>query len=206
MRGHSSNNVALVAVGNGTLILNSGAKVTMNTTNTGGFGGGIYVNGGTVELNDGAEISENMVNNGSMYFLTAGGGIYVTNSGNINIRGGTISANKLSGPSSGGTDGGGIYIAGNSTVTMTGGIISKNIISSGYRQRGGGIFVSDGSFMKRAASGSSTSGIIYGGTGVDANIALQGNAVQREWGTLKSRNSTLGGYDEISTGNDVGWE
>jgi hypothetical protein len=210
LRGHSTNNRALVGVASGgTLILNSGSKITMNTNDSQGLGGGIYVNGGTVELNEGAEICENDIRGNSSSNTPAyGGGIYVTNSGKINIRGGIISANVLNNYWLSGTVGGGISIHGNSVVTMTGGIISKNTISSGHGQNGGGIFVDNGSsFIKRANPGNNTSGIIYGGTVGDANTTNgSGSVIYRNWGTLRSRNTTLGGYDEISTGNDVGWE
>jgi hypothetical protein len=217
LRGHSTNNRALVAVGNGTLVLNSGTKITQNT-NTTSNGGGIYVNGGILEMNDGAEIIGNEVRSDYAF----GGGIYVMNRGNIIIKGGVISENGtytgILNPWWDKSDGGGIYITGNSTVTMTGGIISKNIATGrgpgmGYDSstRGGGVYIHDNgsSFIKRAnPPGSSSSGIIYGGgTGTDANTTGgQGHAIHRNWGSLKNRNTTLSGFDEISTGNDVGWE
>ena len=209
LKGHSTNNRALVAVSSGcTLILNSGAIITQNTNYKQGLGGGIYVDGGTIELNEGSEISENELKGEDIYYPTFGGGIYVTNRGNVNIRGGIISANKLTNHWYAGATGGGISIYGNSTVNMSGGIISKNIISSGHGQYGGGIFVDNGStFIKRAGLGNNTSGIIYGGSVGDANITNgSGSVIYRNWGTLRNRNTTLGGYDEISTGNDVGWE
>jgi hypothetical protein len=93
---------------------------------------------------------------------------------------------------------------------MSGGIISKNLARNGC-----GIYINDSgsSFIKRATPpGSSSSGVIYGGVGDDANITLSGSyagsgyAICRNFGTLRNRNNTLSGYDEISTGNDVGWE
>jgi uncharacterized repeat protein (TIGR02543 family) len=209
LRGHSNNNRALVLVGQGgKLILNSGSKVTMNSNlswEKAISGGGVRINGGILELNEGSDISENLAKGRSVF----GGGIYVENGGTVTIRGGIISENRTEG--FGGTypgEGGGIYITGNSTVTMSGGIISKNSASGGSA-RGGGIHIDNGSFTKRAALGTSTSGIIYGGTGNDANTATSvngGHGIYRNFGTLKQRNSTLGGYDEISTGNDEGWE
>jgi uncharacterized repeat protein (TIGR02543 family) len=210
LRGHSNNNVPLIVIGDGTLILDSGSKITMNTNAVGnGKCGGVNVNGGILELNDGSEIIKNTVNISGYY--TYGGGVYVENGGSVIIRGGTISENTVA---CGGHNwsfagyGGGIYITGNSTVTMSGGIISKNSITGTGGAYGGGVYIYDigSSFIKRPASGSSTSGIIYGGSGGDANISGYGKAIYRDWGSLKQRNSTLGGYDEISTGNDEGWE
>ena len=207
LRGHSTNNRALVGVGNGTLILNSGAKVTGNTNarDMGGDnkGGGIRVNGGILEINNGAEIIGNAGPMGPFY----GGGIFVENRGTVNIFGGVITENSAKILNADYADGGGIYITGNSKVTMSGGIISKNQVS-GWGGGGGGVCIADSgsSFTKRAVSGSSTSGIIYGSSGDEANIASRGNAVYRNFGSLRNRNTTLGPGDEITTLNDVGWE
>jgi uncharacterized repeat protein (TIGR02543 family) len=207
LRGISTNNSALIVVGQGgTLILNTGAIVTSNNNVTlvHPRGGGILVNGGSLELNDGA-ITKNRVGDRT----GRGGGISVENSGNVTIRGGLISENTVLGISmyEGSSYGGGVYITTNSTVTMTGGTISKNECSS-YSRYGGGVFISNNcTFIKRAAQGSSTSGIIYGGTGDNANTAANGGqAIYRDFGTLKQRNTTLGYYDEISSVSDAGWE
>ena len=201
LQGHSNNNRALVAVGNGTLVLNSGAKITMNTNSSTWEGGGIYINGGFLEMNDGCEISNN--ENNILEYRAGGGGIYVNNNGNVTVRGGSVLSNMAR------ARGGGVHIRGNSTVSMTGGVISKNSSGNYGTANGGGIYVDNGSsFTKRTASGSSTSGIIYGSTGENANISgiNSGHAIYRDFSSLRQRNTTLGGYDEISTGNDVGWE
>jgi len=204
LSGHSTNNKALIAIGNGTLILYSGAKITGNTnTTSSGTGGGIYVNGGIIIIYDNAEITLNKLSND---WATKGAGIYVENRGTVTMHGGIISQNTTYAGRY--CVGGGIFIAGNSSVTMLGGIISKNISMTG-----GGIYVDSGTFTKRAnPPGSGSSGIIYGSSGEDANNASggyggeRGYAIYRNFGSLKQRNSTLGGYDEISTGNDEGWE
>ena len=202
LRGHSTNNRALVAVGSGVLVLNTGSKIFQNT-NTGGdgLGGGVRVNGGILELNDGSEITNNSIPNRGY-----GGGIYVQNSGRVTLRGGLISENTVNGIGVTEVQGGGIFITGNSTVTMRGGIISKN-----YAHMGGGIFVNDSGsvFTKRAESGISTSGIIYGSSGDNANNAYNdtfGHAATCRFGSIRNRNTTLGPGDEITTLSDVGWE
>jgi len=176
----------------------------LNTNTSTREGGGIYVNGGFLEMNEGCEISENIISYKIVDVYAGGGGIYVNNNGNVVMRGGTITSNV------GVSRGGGIHITGNSTVNMTGGTISKNsCVNSWSISYGGGIYVTNGSsFIKRSIpSGSSSSGIIYGSTGEDANIVSNGGStIYRDFGTKKQRNSTLGGYDEISTGNDEGWE
>jgi hypothetical protein len=213
LRGHSNNTRALVSIGQGTLILNSGAKITGNTNIGDARGGGVRVNGGNLELNDGAEISNNTV---LFYGDSYGGGIYLENNSSFIMRGGIFSENiNRNSPRSdqehlgGFTHGGGIYITGNSTAIMHGGIISGNR-AIGWNRAGGGIFVVNGSsFTKRAATGSSTSGIIFGGGGGEnANFVSSndGHAIRRNFGALRNRNTTLGPGDEISTGNDVGWE
>jgi hypothetical protein len=202
LKGISANNKALVFVGQGgKLIMNSGSKVTMNSNNyyNTEHGGGIRVNNGVLELNDGSEITLNIAD-------SRGGGIAVENGGIVNMRGGTISENKAIRDYCGG---GGISIRQNCIVTMTGGTISKNSASGGYSPlNGGGIIIdnSSGRFDKRAAPGSSTSGIIYGGTGDNANTAQNGQAIYRAFGTNKQRNSTLGYYDEITSLSEEGWE
>jgi len=194
LKGINTNNSALVLVGQGgKLILNYGSKITLNThinSIESNRGGGIRVNGGVLEINDGAEIIQNKIQ-GSSY--VDGGGLYVENGGTVTILGGLISENV-------GNVGTGIYIRGNSKVFMSGGVISKNNIGGVY------LYDSGSNFTKRASPGNSTSGIIYGGTGDNANIASYGNAIYRNFGSKKSRNSTLGYYDEISTATDDGWE
>jgi protein involved in polysaccharide export with SLBB domain len=211
LKGHSTNNKALVTVGQGTLILNSGTKITMNTNIGSEGGGGVCVNGGNLEINDDAEISVNT----HKRYPAFGGGIYVGNRGSVFIKGGTITENTADADATGNRGGGGIYITGNSAVNMSGGVISKNKASEYWGGYGGGVFIDSGSsFIKRATQGGS-SGIIYGYSGDNANItwsnrdniaAGNGSAIYRNWGSLKQRNTTLGGYDEISTGNDEGWE
>jgi len=210
LKGMSTNNAALVAVGGqGTLILNSGAKITQNTNYRGDrYGGGVHIDGGTLELTEGAEISGNTIDSIPDAY---GSGIFVENRGSVIMRGGIISGNKID--SNDTAFGGGVCIWTNSTVTMSGGVISKNS-AKGRGAAGGGICIdgsSNSSFTKRAASGSVTSGIIYGGTGDNANtrdgyLGGGGHAIYRHSGAKKERNTTLGGYDEITTLSDDGWE
>ena len=208
LKGMSTNNVALVMIGQGgKLILNSGSKISLNGNGGDQCGGGIRINGGILELNEGSEISSNRVTGSSAY----GGGIYVENKGNVTIRGGIITENSVDADRSWYGYGGGIYVTDNSMLAMSGGTISKNK-ANGFRSGGGGIFVSSGSFNKRAVSGSNTSGIIYGSTGSEANllsssyIVQGGNAIYRNFGTKQQRNTTLSYYDEITSLSDDGWE
>jgi uncharacterized repeat protein (TIGR02543 family) len=199
LKGTSTNTRALVMIGAGKLILNSGSKITLNTNTSSAKGGGVYINGGVLEMNIGCEITENRATASG----SKGGGIYVENKGTILIYGGLISGNRADGVSY--YHGGGIYITGSSNATMSGGVISKN-----YADSGGGIYINDSgsSFIKRSASGTTTSGIIYGSTGENANLDYVGgtNALCRAFGSKRKRGITLGNYDEISTFTDDGWE
>jgi fibronectin type 3 domain-containing protein len=186
--GRSANTTSLVTLNSGNLIINTGAKISGNTT-SGGGGGGINVNNGTVTMNGGT-ISGNTTSGG-------GGGINVSTGGTVTINGGTISGNIANG---GG--GGGINIQGG-TVIMHGGVISGNTASN----PGGGFWVnSSASFKKLPSGGGQNSGIIYGSTetGVDASgVPLkntssisQGHVVDSSSGR---RNTTAGQTDQIDT-------
>jgi fibronectin type 3 domain-containing protein/TolB-like protein len=201
LKGHANNNRALILVGPAKLILESGAKITENTSYS--FGGGVIVDGGTLELSDGAEISGNTANRGySTYNVFVdyidGSGIYVKNRGNVIIRGGTITKNK----------GNGIY-AENSTVNMSGGIISKNGIGGSKMdgsKKAGVAVVKGSAFIKKAAPGSDTSGIIYGTIGENANgWAISRDNIKSTSDPKRARNTTLGHYDEISTDSNENW-
>jgi uncharacterized repeat protein (TIGR02543 family) len=200
LKGVSSNNVALVTVGNsGSLVMDDGAKITMNTS-TGGTthikGGGVYLDNGTMVMN-GGEISYNTV----YAYWADGGGIFLENNSTLILKGGIISNNNSTGDRNF-ERGGGISVGANSTVTMNGGILSNNTSN----MSGGGVFVAgNGTFIKRHASGTTESGIIYGGTGAMANTGT-GSALYRENGTLHRVERTLGVYDEITSASDEGWE
>ncbi|GAB6391118.1 MAG: fibronectin type III domain-containing protein [Treponematales bacterium] len=149
--------------------------------------------GGKLEMHTGSEVTGN---------TSYGGGIFVDANGTMTMYGGTISGND-SGWGSG--SGGGIKIASGATVTMYGGVITGN---TAYY--GGGVYIANGGhFTKTHPAGSETSGIIYGND-VDAVLAnsckYDGKAVYYSNGG-KKRNTTLGGFDEISTENlSIGWE
>lgn len=150
-------------------------------------------------MNDGAEISGNIVSGVYAY----GGGIYAGNRSTVTINGGRISGNSAS---DSGTypNGGGIFLTDNSTGIMSGGEISRNRVS----HNGAGVHTGRGSiFIKRANPGSSTSGIIYGNAGENANIAgRRGQAIFHDNSSGYMRNTTLGYYDEINTAINAGWQ
>jgi uncharacterized repeat protein (TIGR02543 family) len=106
LQGRNNNNYVLVRVNDGgTLIMNSGTKITGNN------GAGVYVRGGAFNMS-GGEISGNH-----------GGGVDV--SGTFNMSGGTISGNTTIVDTTyydGG--GGGVYVRGGGAFNKTGGTIT----------------------------------------------------------------------------------
>jgi len=127
LQGRSTNGSSLVRINsNGTLIMNTGTKITGNTiyvSSASVAGGGVYVNGGTFTMN-GGEISGNTATSyNSSLFYSYGGGVYVA-SGTFTMNGGEISGNTVKADISpyGGGYGGGIYVR-NGTLTKNGGTI-----------------------------------------------------------------------------------
>jgi hypothetical protein len=154
----------------------------------------VYVNSGTFTLSYG-QIYGNTAS-------TSGGGVYVASSRTFTLSGsGTISNNTASSGS-----GGGVYVAG--TLMMNGGEIRGNSASSGS---GGGVYVS-GTLKKVPASGSSSSGTIYGSDAASgyknaASAAANGHAVYRS--SDKKRNATAGTSVRMDTdleGSVGGWD
>ena len=102
LRGISDNNVALINVNGGNLVMDANTVITGNTS-AGLTGGGVYVHSGIFTMNDGT-ISGNAVSGG-------GGGVAVT--GTFTMTGGTISGNSAA-------MGGGVYVLGAGIFTKTG--------------------------------------------------------------------------------------
>jgi uncharacterized repeat protein (TIGR02543 family) len=179
-----SNYSSLVRVSSGgTLVMNTGSKISGNSTGPSDPPAGVSVIEGTFIMNGGT-ISGN--SNGSSTNLTfPGGGVYIYNgtfimndgtiSGNIASRGGGVCVNNGTFTMNGGTisgnaasSGGGVYTQDNGTFTMNGGTISDHAVSS----YGGGVYVGgDGTFtMKNGTiSGNTASNgggvyVYYGGT------------------------------------------
>ena len=178
LKGHSSNNRPLVAVGEeGILIMNTGSKITNNKNNIGDFGAGVCVDEGTFIMNDGT-ISENIA-------TSSGAGVWVEGGGIFTMNGGTISGNTAT------WGGGGVYVLKGDFI-MKGGTISGNTSSS----LGGGVF---GAITK-------TGGIIYGkGEGVNSNTANSDGKGHAVYGGGKYRDTTAGPGINLSTANNDNW-
>jgi hypothetical protein len=136
LRGRSGNNNSLVYVW-GTLVMNTGSKITENTS------GGVMVNG-TFTMNGGTSTGNTTSN--------LSGGVYVVQ-GTFTMNGGTSTGNTAT---SGG--GGGVMVGG--TFTMSGGTISGNT-GNGYNTSGGvrvqGYFTKTGGTIYGYTAGNSNS-------------------------------------------------
>jgi hypothetical protein len=134
LQGRSDNTASVLKVqSGGTLVMNTGVKITGNT-NAYDNGGGAHIFSGGIFTMNGGEISGNT----SAYW---GGGLR-NSGGTFIMNGGTISGNTAD-------YGGGVDFEG--TFTMSGGIISGNTAS----QSGGGVYQDSGTFRMNG-------GTIYG--------------------------------------------
>jgi uncharacterized repeat protein (TIGR02543 family) len=218
----SNNNASLVQVGSGgTLVMETGSKITGNHSSS---GSGVYVAGNATFTMSGGAISGNTT---STYYSSYGGGVYVASSATFTMSGGAISGNSSS-------YGGGVYVADNATFTMSGGAISGNIAFSNSSSYGGGVYVADNATFTMsggAISGntaySSGGGVFVAGNGTftkqsegiiygwDAESDLKntasnyyGHAVYVASSPNKLRNSTVGEgvtLDSAQTGDAGGW-
>jgi fibronectin type 3 domain-containing protein len=153
LKGRSDNNAPLVYINGGTLVMNTGAKITGNTNSSSSSSslsnvGGVYINGYSTFTMNAGEISGNTG-------YDSGGvlsdGIFTMNGGKIsgNTDGGvgnfgtfTMNAGEISGNNA--TYGGGVYVD-FGTFTMNGGKITGNTATDD----GGGVYVSDGTFIMK---------------------------------------------------------
>jgi fibronectin type 3 domain-containing protein len=176
LQGRSSNNASLVNI-SGTLVMNTGSRITGNTSNP---GGGVFVSGtGTFTMN-GGEISGNTSSSGGGVFVSGSfrtgsdGGMYLYSSGTFTMNGGEISGNTS-------ISGGGVYV-GSGTFTMSGGTISGNTASSlTFGSGGGGVYV--GGVSGNIGTFTKTGGTIYG---YSASDTANSNVVKNSSGTVHS--------------------
>jgi hypothetical protein len=185
-----------VEVTGGRFVMNGGTK-TGNTNRK--SGGGVLLASGTFTMNNGT-ISGNIAN--ASEINGGGGGVYVR-AGTFTMNGGTIRGNTTSCPNSYRETfgGGGVFVTLGGTFIMNEGSISGNTSSA----RGGGVFISHGTFTK-----SGKGGVIYGSDaeGDQANRSLSdnGHAVANH---DRKRNTTARAataMDSTKAGPAGGWE
>ncbi len=151
----------------------SGCKITGNT---GGYGGAIGINGGTFTMTSGS-IDSNKA-------LSFGGAVYLQDSANFTMSGGTIGGTSVAMTNSA-PAGGGVYVSSGCEFTLSGGTI-KNNTSSG---NGAGVYVNASKFTM-------TSGIIdhNAATKWAGAIYTSGNCTTRiSGGTISNNSGTHGG-------------
>jgi TolB-like protein len=177
LQGRNSNTNSLVQVNReGTLVMESGAKIRGNSkTSESSYGGGMYVYG-TFMMSGGA-ISGNSVSK-------SGGGVFVASSGTFTMSGGTISDNYADTG-----NGGGVYVDYSGTFTLSGGTISGNSAS----RSGGGVYV-NGMFTMN--NGTISDNHIFGGGGNGGGVFVSGAFTMND-GTISGNgvNGEGGGVD-----------
>jgi hypothetical protein len=132
-----------------------------------------------------------------------GGGILV-DGGTVTMFNGKIDSNTVGNINA---RGGGVYVGASGRFTMHGGIISGNKVYNYPGVGGGGVFIaSNGYFAKSPLETGGSCGVIYGDD-VGEELANTGGTGKAVYYNGKVRNTTLGGFDEISTDNvNIGWE
>jgi uncharacterized repeat protein (TIGR02543 family) len=202
LQGRSGNTKSLVYVNSGgTLVMESGSKMSDNTTSY--YGGGVCVNsGGTFTMN-GGEISGNT----SSYVLGGsygGGGVVVY--GTFTMNGGTISGNSAANTSSYSANrpygGGGVAVL-SGTFTMSGGAISDNITRDGSSAYGGGVYMDGGVFTQSGGeiSGNTANAFApYGIYSYGGGVAVLSGTFTMSGGEISGNTANVAG----STGDSYG--
>jgi len=132
----------------------NGASENNNSSIIRMAGGNLFLKNGTISGN-------------TVEYYEGGGGVFVGAGGNFIMTGGAISGNTSSTGS-----GGGVFVNSGGSFNMTDGTIIGNVSSGKFWQKGGGVYVQYGNFVK-------TGGIIYGNNtnASNKNTASFGSAV-----------------------------
>jgi uncharacterized repeat protein (TIGR02543 family) len=182
LQGRSDNTNSLVQVNSGgALVMNSGSKISGNTS------GGVFVYGGAFTMHGGT-ISDNTAGRGGGVFMYGGA---------FTMTAGTISGNTAS------FSGGGVYMDDRGTFTMNGGEISGNTTAS----YGGGVYVDSGTFTKSGGIiyGSNASTALKNTASSDGHAVFVSSVSSGS----KKRNSTAGEgvtLNSSKTGAAGGWQ
>ena len=216
LNGRDSNRASLVYVGSsGTFTMNDG-EISGNTasSNTSGYGGGVYVDDGTFTMN-GGKISGNTAKSSAYADPVYGGGVYVTGTNaTFTMNGGEISDNTASSSHpaldyrSGSTAyGGGVYV-GSGTFTMSGGKISCNTVSasgswnySSYSY-GGGVYNCGTFTMSGGEISGNTASASFSANSPSSYSGYGGGVCMGSGGTFTKSGGTVTGYgDDTVNGN-----
>ncbi len=204
------------AVNGGAIYANTGVSLdisgtTMSSNISSGYGGAIYSKGSVTVQSD-STISSN--GSSGTTVTTAGGGIYVTSAGSLDMAG-TVSQNSatngggimsganvtLSGTVSKNTatSGGGVYLSGSAILTVDGGTIGGDAGEDGNTAiNGGGAFVAAGASVKMPSSGSISNNSAKGGGAIFSR-----GVVEIGGGSVNSNSATDGNGGAILTDNGL---
>jgi hypothetical protein len=182
--GNTNSNTAVVCIEtDGTLIMETGSKITGNTAAASQNTSGVRMTGGTFTMN-GGEISGNKA--------AEGGGVLMTSNNEtpklFTMSGGSITGNQ-------GAYGGGVHVQQGGTFTMTGGSITNNNSSGSIAVQGGGIWV--GTVVSVKISGgeiSNNKAPLGGGVFVNAGpFTMEGGVIKGNQATGTSASQGFGG-------------
>lgn len=147
---------------------------------------------GTLEIDDGSIEKSGEIT--GAYNTNGYGGALTVQNGTVNLRGGAIKGNKVSG---GTAYGAGVFLSGGATFNIYNGTISGNEIVGGIGY-GGGVAVYDGATLTMnggtvSNNGGSVSELYGGGIAVHTVNSLAHSAVNLLGGTVSENNAVVGG-------------
>ena len=201
--GRGDNTSSLVNVQNGgTLVMNTGARITSNTSS--GSGGGVNIgSGGVFEMHDGTIAGNSAgdwsngggvnIGSGGVFEMhdgtiagnnaNTGGGVSIGSDGVFEMHGGTISNNTSS------TNGGGVSIGFGGVFEMHGGTIAGNNTTGDWSNGGGVSIGSDGMFEMHGGTISNNTASTGGGV----NVSGTGASFTMHGGTISNNTSSSNG-------------
>ena len=163
----------------GTFTMGGGTISENDASGNGASGGGVCISGGTFTMSGGAVISKNSAG-------SSGGGVFVSDSGDFIMEGGTIGGTDGKSHNSA-ENGGGVYIF-EGTFTMSGGAVISGNRASSSSSSGGGVYIFEGTFTM------SDSAVISGNSATSSG----GGVYVSTDGTFTMKGGTIGGADEAS--------
>ena len=174
----------------GTFTMGGGTISENNASGTGASGasgGGVCISSGTFTMSGGAVISGNTA-------TSSGGGVFVSESGDFIMEGGTIGETGGGSPNSA-ENGGGVYIF-EGTFTMSGSaVISGNNASSSSSSSsssGGGVYIHNGTFTMSGGA------VISGNSASSSSSSSGGGVYVSTDGIFTMEGGTIGGIDGAS--------
>ena len=172
----------------GTFTMGGGTISENNASGTGASGasgGGVCISSGTFTMSGGAVISGNTA-------TSSGGGVFVSESGDFIMEGGTIGETGGGSPNSA-ENGGGVYIF-EGTFTMSGSAVisGNNASSSSSSSSGGGVYIHNGTFTMSGGA------VISGNSASSSSSSSGGGVYVSTDGIFTMEGGTIGGIDGAS--------